>query len=55
MKHTIPELRNPLHKMFSRDNILTPVAIEKYLYFPGRVVIAYLFVFGLRIARWNVA
>lgn len=55
MKHAIAALNNPLHHMFSFANILTPVAIEEYVYFPGRVTIAHLYVFGIRLARWNTA
>ena len=49
--------RNPLMRMFSPANVLTPIAIDRWLYLipdGSRVVeYKYLYFFGIRIARWN--
>lgn len=35
--------------------MLIPVSIEKIVYQPGNYRFAYLYVFGIRIARWNIS
>ena len=45
----------PLHRMFSSASMLIPVSIEIYVYRPAMYRFAYLYVFGIRIARWNLA
>jgi hypothetical protein len=51
MKH-YPDDNHPLHRWFSKYSVLIPVSIEKYSY-PGNYKFAYLYVFGLRLVRWN--
>lgn len=44
---------NPLHRIFSFENVLIPVAVESILYRPDGIKYKFLYVFGIRVARWN--
>jgi len=45
--------RNPLHRMFCPTSVLLPISVQKYTYSPNNIHFAYLYVFGVRLARWN--
>lgn len=46
-----PGHEKPLHRIFSWENILTPVALERIRY--GAIYYSFVYVFGIRVARWN--
>ena len=50
----VSDSTSPTHRLFSKQAWLTPVRVEKYDYLSG-LRFAFLYVFGVRVASWNMA
>lgn len=44
----------PLHRVISLYDVITPVAIDRLTY-PNGVTMSFLYIFGIRVARWNTS